>query len=83
MTALEHANPLYLVRDPRQSGVRAPADSDDSRLRWRDPGVDDGFIDGGWSPHSLDLSAAPGHAFPVGYPLTAVPEIDGGRSLAA
>jgi hypothetical protein len=55
VTALEHANPLHLVRAPRQSGAQTPAGSDELRLQWRDPGVADGFIDGGWWPHSLDL----------------------------
>lgn len=57
MTALEHANPLYLVRDPGQSSAQTPDSSDELRLQWRDPGVADGFVDGGWWPHSLDLSA--------------------------
>jgi len=41
----------------RASGERTPAVSDGLRLRWRESGVADGFVDGGWWPGSLDLSA--------------------------
>ena len=57
MTALERARPLHLVRAPRQSGAQTPDGLDESRFQWREPDVADGFVDGGWWPHSLDLSA--------------------------
>ena len=56
MTALEHPTPMHVPRAPRQSDVPTPARPDRLRLRWREPGVADGFVDGGWWPHSLDLS---------------------------
>jgi hypothetical protein len=36
--------------------VAADSPSDGLRLRRRDPGIAGGFVDGGWWPHSLDLS---------------------------
>ena len=57
MTAFERSTPLHLPTAARVSSERAPAVSDGLRLRWREPGGADGFVDGGWWPGSLDLSA--------------------------
>lgn len=57
VAALEHSTPLHKPAAARVPGERAPAVSDGLRLRWREPGVADGFVDGGWWPGSLDLGA--------------------------
>lgn len=56
MTALDDIFFPYSHAAGREPPVPTPA-SDLVRLRRRDPVVPDGFVDGGWWPRSLDLSA--------------------------
>lgn len=53
ITTLEDT-PIPPAADP--PGTTTPGPVDGLRLRWRDPGSSDEYIDGGWWPRSLDLS---------------------------
>jgi Family of unknown function (DUF5994) len=56
VTAPEYIVPLNKPATSSASSAQTPVGADGLRLRRREPSAADGFVDGGWWPHTLDLS---------------------------